>query len=93
MRTLKLDYETLKKLACKLHDAGYQRHDLSQYVRFTRGHGDSSYVMNTLSIARSKKGTLGAEIFHEMFGQPNGSAPDKKEMSYDSWFFNGYSVD
>lgn len=75
----------------KLKEAGYEEHEKQQYMRYSRGRGDATYITHSLNIIRATANTEGQAIVRNIFGPPNGKASESQDDNYDSWFFNGYT--
>lgn len=74
-----------------LKNAGYSANIRKQYISFSKGYGDKTYLHHSLNIIRATKNTEGEEVTKMTFGEPTGKASDTQDHLYSTWFFNGYS--
>ena len=91
MRQLTLTPESAERLANNLQSAGYVASKKQQYLRYSKSHGDSTYISHSLNIIRSFNNTKGHSLVVNMFGEANGKASECHDDKYGSWFFNGYT--
>jgi len=91
MRELSLTKQEADSLALKLENAGYEKHEMKQYNRFSKVRADATYIHYSLNIIRSTVNSEADLIIKRVIGEPNGKASDSQDDRYSSWFFNGYT--
>ena len=90
MREMSLTQQEVDTLVIKLENAGYEKFERKQYLRFSKARADATYIHYSLNIIRSTTNTKAELIVKRTFGEPNGKSSESQDDRYSSWFFNGY---
>jgi len=91
MKELSLNETIAESITKKLKDAGYSANPRKEYISFSKGLGDKTYLHYSLNIIRATKKTDGEVVIFNIFSTPNGRASESQNKKYSTWFFNGYS--